>query len=57
MKRTQIQIAIDALKKQMHKYKEQYEKAVEAEVEARKSKEFFHTEIDRLGAQIKQLEG
>lgn len=55
-KRGQIQIAIDALKKQLHKYKEQYENAVEAEVAARKSKDFFLLEIKRLENQIKQLE-
>lgn len=56
MKRNQIQIAIDALKKQLAKYKEQYENSVEAEVVARKSKDFFLMEIKRLEGQIKQLE-
>lgn len=55
-KRGQIQIAIDALKKQLQKYKEQYENAVEAEVAARKSKDFFLLEVKRLENQIKQLE-
>lgn len=56
MKRNQLQIGIDALKKQLQKYKEQYEKAVEAEVAARKTKDFFLTEIKSLEVKIKQLE-
>lgn len=56
MRRSQIQIAIDALKKQLEKYKEQNEKALDAEIAAAKSAEFFSKEIDRLEAQIKQLE-
>lgn len=56
MKRTQIQIAIDALKKQLEKYKEQNEKALDAEIAAARSAEFFSKEIDRLETQIKQLE-
>ena len=56
-KRNQIQIAIDALKKQQEKYKEQYQKALEAKREAIKSEEFFLAEIKRLDTQINSLEG
>lgn len=56
MKRNQIQIAVDALKKQMAKYQDQHAKAVDAEVQARKSKDFFLAEIKRLEEQIKVLE-
>lgn len=57
MKRTQIQIAIDALKKQLVKYEDQHAKAVEAMIESTKSKEFFELEIKRLNEQIKSLGG
>lgn len=55
-KRNQLQIGIDALKKQLQKYKEQHIKAVEVEKAACKSADFFLTEIERLQTQIKQLE-
>jgi chromosome segregation ATPase len=57
MKRNQIQIAIDALKKQLSKYNEQHSKAIDARSEAQQSVEFFSGEIERLRDQIKNLEG
>lgn len=56
-KRSQIQIAIEALKKQLDKYALERDKAELAEGEAKKSKIFFATEIDRLEKQIQSLEG
>lgn len=56
MKRNQIQIAIDALKKQLDKYDKEFKKAAHAEQEATASMEFFAAEIKRLETQIKQLE-
>lgn len=55
-KRSQIQIAVDALKKQLQKYRDQHAKAVDAMIEATKSKEFFEAEIKSLEVKIKQLE-
>jgi len=56
-KRSQIQIAIDALKKQLGKYSEQHDKAVAAEGEAKASIQFFAKEMQRLREQIKSLGG
>lgn len=56
MKRTQIQIAIDAMKKQVAKYQESYQKNDDAEKEILKNKDFLSNEIVRLEAHIKQLE-
>jgi hypothetical protein len=57
MKRTQIQIAVDALKKQLDKYREQHAKAIAAAREAQQSEEFFAKEMQRLKEQIASLEG
>lgn len=57
MKRTQIQIAIDALKKQRENYTDKRNKAIVAEQEAKKSVEFFNNEMSRLDKQIASLEG
>lgn len=56
MKRNQIQIAIDALKKQRGKYSVERNKALVTEQEARESAQFFNNEMKRLDEQIKQLE-
>jgi len=56
-KRTQIQIAIDALKKQLEKYGDEHDKAVTARSEAQTSIEFFAKEMQRLKEQIKSLGG
>jgi len=56
-KRSQIQIAIDALKKQLDKYQDQHAKAITEAREAQQSAEFFENEMQRLKEQIKSLGG
>lgn len=56
-KRNQIQIAIDALKKQLEKYTKEYHKADEAVKVAQDTKNFFSEEMKSLLVKINSLEG
>jgi len=57
MKRIQIQIAIDALKKHQENFRKEYKKACAAKEEAEKDIAFFSNEMDKVQKQIENLEG
>ncbi len=57
MRRNQVQIAVDALKTQLERYRKERQKAFNAASEALASQKFFDGEIDRLEKQIQSLEG
>lgn len=56
-KRSHIQIAIDALKKQHSKYQSEFEKAGVEEQKAAEAREYFAEEMNKLEDQIASLEG
>jgi hypothetical protein len=56
-KRTQIQIAIDALKKHQENFRKEYNKAVALKEEAEKGIKFFADQMDKVHKQIQTIEG
>lgn len=57
MKNGHLATAIKALKKQVEKYEIERDRFEVEEKSAKESKLFFSKEIERLNAQINQLEG
>ena len=56
-KRSHIQIAIDALKKQYNKFESERDKAYMQETKAKNAVQYFEGELEKLAEQIASLEG